>query len=1269
MGRCALLDWAVAFQASGQPIGQNLFAKTDDQTGFSIADLAPVLLPIGYRQLASRFALIDAFLNNDEDLGSAITDVVLATTAAWDYQPSAAVNQEVVSEPSFVQSLESAPNLIGFLRKSAERHGGWSHPGILLAGETLAALNGDRRTAEANSRTKILFAYKQPKRARGILGEITIERISDGAGLLVPNAYSCGYLWMKRSFSDGLQNALWAARNHAKQHFGDGICNFDWRWTIDLRAATDRIPVLKREPQIELEGHSAEVALACAMIATHPNNKDLQRNQDPLDPHVGVTARIADPGNDAHDAIAGVSSVDVKTLVERMETRRLWEVVIAESQDPSQIPRNDQRFRFPAARTLREAYELMVRNRRITTGVNRFLALEAGRLKREHCQPYILPAIAERTRQPESAEQPGATETPLSDEAIEHLLKGRLYATETEVPPDVSNPWVGNRVRIFADSGLGKSVFILHLQRQIAKSNDDLLPIRLGRVTGEDSDLGEIDWTIGRDQILGRLAGSRGLTEAIDRWCQSQGHEQLDAEERERWFGWMIRTGRVVFLFDALDQTAREVLSLGNFLAQPEIRSCPAILTGRPSSVNSHAFRDNAWRTLRLLPFDWERQRRYLGEDLSSFLQLPKHKTQEELPLGSLSVEENEKLKWRDLLEIPLLIGLMKQLAIEAGSGLRFRIIHSRKELYDQAVTHLIRKGWNSLESSSKGSLLVSESKIRFWLGRIAFRMIRRSDRHDFTGVIDGDEFERLVTDNEIGEDAMKVLEKIDVTTVHQLLESVGRTGLAFRHRSFMEYFAAWYLVSGKVDENEDLESVRKDFVLPIAREKLLHEIHDVIDAHGNWLSHMQDPETSNRPSQWNETLRFALAHAENQQWQQFAKQLIELGNPWVVFQSLNEDRSASEKLIDFTSIDALTTWLVHRDESEWFSGKLARIELERRESIRSTACGAVERKRIRSSELMKIEHRDAAVLSPLRAISGMSDSFYQSESKHSVSLQKLNELCWPGTKSRVMNSFVSVTGGDFDISNYDYRRDNPQSMSRKYGSLFAGMLAKVSDPAFELFTDECDSLVPTSPIPITDFELADFPVTNHLFELFCPTHRRHRGPYSSADDQPVLHVSWFIANEFCEWLSELSGLRYRLPSEWEWEWACRWYNTLQGPYWWGEFLSEDLCHCRGDDSSTTHAQRTRGRKEAINTYGEIPYWHPSREPNANAGLLDMLGNVWEWCQNRRDSVGKFKCDDRIIRGGAWDLSYRSSRCSQQSSYLPETRTDNVSFRLCREPN
>jgi formylglycine-generating enzyme len=133
--------------------------------------------------------------------------------------------------------------------------------------------------------------------------------------------------------------------------------------------------------------------------------------------------------------------------------------------------------------------------------------------------------------------------------------------------------------------------------------------------------------------------------------------------------------------------------------------------------------------------------------------------------------------------------------------------------------------------------------------------------------------------------------------------------------------------------------------------------------------------------------------------------------------------------------------------------------------------------------------------------------------------------------------------------------------------------------------------------------------------------------------DRPVEQVSWDDCQEFCKKLAERDGRRYRLPTEAEWEYACRAGTTT--PFHFGATLSTDQANY---DGNYTYGKGKKGkyRKETAPV--------GSFSPNA-WGLCDMHGNVWEWCQDWyapypqsdiRDPQGSKSGDARVVRGGSW---------------------------------
>ena len=184
-----------------------------------------------------------------------------------------------------------------------------------------------------------------------------------------------------------------------------------------------------------------------------------------------------------------------------------------------------------------------------------------------------------------------------------------------------------------------------------------------------------------------------------------------------------------------------------------------------------------------------------------------------------------------------------------------------------------------------------------------------------------------------------------------------------------------------------------------------------------------------------------------------------------------------------------------------------------------------------------------------------------------------------------------------------------------------------------------------------------------------------HFGDGADSDQRPVEQVSWEDAMEFCRRLNSRlppsAGRTFTLPSEAQWEYACRAGSTT--PFAFGETLSPALANY---DSTVSYANGPIGVKRGETTpVGRFP---------ANAwGLYDMHGNVWEWCLDRwHDSYKRAPFDGgawlsneaqepevkRLLRGGSWDFHPRGCRSAFRYGYHPDNRFNGWGFRVCCLP-
>jgi formylglycine-generating enzyme required for sulfatase activity len=165
---------------------------------------------------------------------------------------------------------------------------------------------------------------------------------------------------------------------------------------------------------------------------------------------------------------------------------------------------------------------------------------------------------------------------------------------------------------------------------------------------------------------------------------------------------------------------------------------------------------------------------------------------------------------------------------------------------------------------------------------------------------------------------------------------------------------------------------------------------------------------------------------------------------------------------------------------------------------------------------------------------------------------------------------------------------------------------------------------------------------------------------YFKGDDNPVEMVSWDDAVEFCRKLSSKSGRKVRLPTEAEWEYACRARTTTAFNT--GETISTDQENYNGDYTYGNGRKGVyRGKTTPVGSFG------------ANAwGLYDMHGNVFEWCsdwygdydlENIKDPQGVSSGTNRVVRGGSWNYIPWFCRSANRNSIVPGGR-GSIGFRV-----
>ena len=172
--------------------------------------------------------------------------------------------------------------------------------------------------------------------------------------------------------------------------------------------------------------------------------------------------------------------------------------------------------------------------------------------------------------------------------------------------------------------------------------------------------------------------------------------------------------------------------------------------------------------------------------------------------------------------------------------------------------------------------------------------------------------------------------------------------------------------------------------------------------------------------------------------------------------------------------------------------------------------------------------------------------------------------------------------------------------------------------------------------------------------------------------NRPVENVSWDDAQEFCKRLSNHTQRQYRLPSEAEWEYACRAETTT--PFYFGRHISTDLANYDGSEFGDSPKGESKDQTTDVGSYPPNPW-----------GLHDMSGNVWEWCQHDwhgsyegaptdsspwlfDKSTSQEKEPNKVLRGGSWFNGPRCCRSAYRFRGRRDSRVYGIGFRVVCSP-
>ena len=291
------------------------------------------------------------------------------------------------------------------------------------------------------------------------------------------------------------------------------------------------------------------------------------------------------------------------------------------------------------------------------------------------------------------------------------------------------------------------------------------------------------------------------------------------------------------------------------------------------------------------------------------------------------------------------------------------------------------------------------------------------------------------------------------------------------------------------------------------------------------------------------------------------------------------------------------------------------------------------------------------------------------------------------------------MAGWPFDAASAKRRQAAAGSVERTIDLGGGVTLEFVRIPAGEFIMGDArgaDDEKPLSRVRIDrPFWLIKCEITNEQYQRFDASHDshyEHKGSWSFSEGhlgwpldeprQPVVRVSWNEAAAYCQWLSRKTGTRALLPTEAQWEWACRAgtasplnYGGLEADFSVYANLADATIRQYAYDTDGRYTADLLPREERFNDKELVTAEVGQYAPNA-WGLHDMHGNAWEWTRSRHRAY-PYRADDgrndlnptgvRVARGGSWYDRPERCRSDFRLSYPSWMRVYNVGFRVALE--
>ncbi len=256
--------------------------------------------------------------------------------------------------------------------------------------------------------------------------------------------------------------------------------------------------------------------------------------------------------------------------------------------------------------------------------------------------------------------------------------------------------------------------------------------------------------------------------------------------------------------------------------------------------------------------------------------------------------------------------------------------------------------------------------------------------------------------------------------------------------------------------------------------------------------------------------------------------------------------------------------------------------------------------------------------------------------------------------KSRNNNSYNEQT---FRVKGVEFK------MIKVEGGTFS--MGATSEQGSDAYDDE----KPVHSVTLSDYYIGETEVTQ---ELWVAVMGSNPSRFTGDNQRPVENVSWNDCQEFIKKLNSLTGKEFRLPTEAEWEYAARGGKYSRGYKYSGSNNADEVAWY-WQNSGDKYLSGVRNSDRIIKNNCKT---HSVKTKKANKlGLYDMSGNVWEWCNDwynenyyrnspQTNPTGPSEGECRVLRGGSWDIYYRSVRVSVRCDHTPGYRASHIGLRL-----